>query len=97
MKTLMLMTLMTLFMLVSQAPAQSAGGQCSIPTPLVPPASTTLRARDITGEFNCSCSGTGGCSLTVSGGVMFCTGACSGSCALTIVVDPRLALQGATQ
>ncbi len=94
MRTMRTLILMVLLVLVSQAPAQSAGGQCSIPTPLVPPASTALRARDITGEFNCSCSGTGSCSLTVSGGVMFCTGACSGSCALTIVVDPRLALQG---
>lgn len=88
---MLMLSLLLLFM--SQASAQTTFEQCSAPTPLIPPTSTALRAQDITGEFNCSCSGTGSCSLTIAGGVMFCTGSCTSSCAITVVIDPRAVIK----
>ncbi len=81
--------ILTLFLMLSQS-TWAQPNQCRVATPLLPPQAIPLRDQDITGEFNCSCSGQGSCSLTISGGVAFCSGVCSGSCMFTIVVDPKL-------
>ncbi len=73
--------------------AQTGPKQCDIVTPLNPPTTTTLKAKDTTGEFNCGCTsgGAGSCALTISAGVMFCTGTCR--CGFTVVIDSADRLQ----
>ena len=73
--------------------AQDGPKQCDAVTPLNPPTSTTLKAKDTTGEFNCGCTsgGAGSCSLTISAGVLFCSGTCR--CGFTVVIDASNRLQ----
>ncbi len=90
MKILILSLLLALSQSLS---AQTGPNQCSVATPLNPPTTTTLKAKDTTGEFNCGCTsgGAGSCKLTISAGVMFCTGTCR--CGFTVVIDSSDRLQ----